>query len=132
MRKHLVLVVVLAVMQGAVAQVRTSPDSFPIQPAALALPVVPFAPPAPSTPPEEVSLVLHKGKPVGEELRAYGQRNGWELIWEGPTYLVERDEVVPGSFESALEAFLKGANEAGARIRAVFYRGNKIVRVSEY
>lgn len=129
MRKHLVLIAVLAVTQGAFAQVRTSPDSFPIKPAAEALPFVPFAPPAP---PEETSLVLHKGKPVVEELRAYGQRTGWDLIWEAPTYLAERDMVVPGTFESALETFLKGANEAGTRIRAVFYRGNKTVRVSQY
>lgn len=132
MRKHLVLVAVLAVTQGAFAQVRTSPDSFPIEPAAEALPFVPFVPPAPPAPPEKTSLVLHKGKPVVEELRAYGQRTGWDLVWEAPTYLAERDMVVPGTFESALETFLKGANEAGTRIRAVFYRGNKTVRVSEY
>lgn len=132
MRKHLVLIAVLAVTQGAFAQVRTSPDSFPIKPAAEALPFVRFAPPAPPAPPEKTSLVLHKGKPVVEDLRAYGQRTGWDLVWEAPTYLAERDVVVPGTFESALETFLKGANEAGTRIRAVFYRGNKTVRVSEY
>lgn len=132
MRKHLVLVAVLAVTQGAYAQVRTSPDSFPIKPAAEALPLVPFTPPKPPAPPEQTSLVLHKGKPVVDELRAYGQRTGWDLVWEAPTYLAERDMVVPGTFESALEAFLKGANEAGTRFRAVFYRGNKTVRVSEY
>lgn len=132
MRNHLVLVAVLAVTQGAFAQVRTSPDSFPIKPASESLPFVPFVPPAPPAPPEETSLVLRKGKPVVEELRAYGQRTGWDLVWEAPTYLAERDMVVPGTFESALEAFLKGANEAGTRIHAVFYRGNKTVRVSEY
>lgn len=132
MRKHLVLIAVLALTQGAFAQVRTSPDSFPIKPAAEALPFVRFAPPAPPAPPEKTSLVLHKGKPVVEELRAYGQRTGWDLVWEAPTYLAERDMVVPGTFESALETFLNGANEAGTRIRAVFYRGNKTVRVSEY
>lgn len=132
MRKHLVLVAFLAVTQGAYAQVRTSPDSFPIKPAAEALPFVPFTPPKPPAPPEQTSLVLRKGKPVVDELRAYGQRTGWDLVWEAPTYLAERDMVVPGTFESALEAFLKGANEAGTRFRAVFYRGNKTVRVSEY
>lgn len=132
MRKHLVLLAVIAVTQGAFAQVRTSPEPFPIKPAAEALPFVPFAAPAPPAPPEETSLVLHRGKPVVDDLRAYGQRTGWDLVWEAPTYLAERDMVVPGTFEGALETFLKGANEAGTRIRAVFYRGNKTVRVSEY
>lgn len=131
MRKHLVFVAMVVVAQGAFAQVRTSPDSFPITPAGEALPVVPFTPPPPP-PPEEEPLVLRKGKPVLDELRAYGQRNGWDLIWEAPTYVAERDMVVPGQFEAAVEAFLKGANEAGTRIRAVFYRGNKTVRVSEF
>lgn len=127
MRTYLVLVALLAVTQGAFAQVRTSPDAFPIWPAAQALPVVPFAPP-----PEEMALVIRKGKPVFEELRAYGLRMGWDLIWEAPVYVADRDMVVPGEFEAAVETFLKGVNEAGTRIRAVFYRGNKTVRVSEF
>ncbi len=130
MRKLLVLVALFAVTQSPFAQVRTSPDAFPIKPAAEALPVVPFAPPPP--PVEEVLLVLRKGKPVFDELRAYGQRKGWDLIWEAPVYVAGSDMVVPGEFEAAIETFLKGANEAGTRIRAVFYRGNKTVRVSEY
>lgn len=130
MRKHLVLVALFAATQGAFAQVRTSPDAFPIKPAAQALPVVPFVPPSP--PPEEVALVIRKGKPVSDELSAYGRRMGWDLIWEAPVYVAERDMVVPGGFDAAIETFLKGANEAGTRIRAVFYRGNRTVRVSEF
>lgn len=127
MRTHLVLAGLFVVTQGAIAQVRTSPDAFPLQPATQALPLVPFAPP-----PEEVALVIRKGKPVFEELRAYGMRMGWDLIWEAPVYVADRDMVVPGEFEPAVETFLKGVNEAGTRIRAVFYRGNKTVRVSEF
>ena len=124
--------VVLALAQASLAQVRTSDSPFPLQPAEEALPVLPFSPPAPALRPEQVSLVLHKGRPVVDGLRAYGQQTGWDLIWEAPSYVAERDMVVPGDFEAAVEFFLKGANEAGTRIRAVFYRGNKTVRVSEY
>jgi hypothetical protein len=64
MRKHLVLLAVLAVTQGAFAQVRTSPDTFPIKPAAEALPVVPFAPPVPPPQPYDNSLVMQKVNPL--------------------------------------------------------------------
>jgi len=132
--KHLILMAAVAIAQASLAQVRTSPEAFPLPARVEALPVLPYtAAPAPVAPrPEELSLVLHKGRPVVDGLRAYGQKTGWDLIWEAPTYLAERDMVVPGEFEAAMEFFLKGANEAGTRIRAVFYRGNKTVRVSEY
>ena len=130
--KPLILASVIVLAQASLAQVRTSPDAFPLQPRAEALPVLPFTPaPAPALP-QELSLVLQKGRPVVDGLRAYGQKTGWDLVWEAPTYVAERDMVVPGDFEAAVEFFLKGANEAGTRIRAVFYRGNKTVRVSEY
>ena len=126
------LLVAVALAQASLAQVRTSAEAFPLPAGPEALPVLPFVPPRPASPPQEVSLVLHKGKPVVDGLRAYGQKTGWDLVWEAPAYLAERDMVVPGDFEAAVEFFLKGANEAGTRIRAVFYRGNKTVRVSEY
>lgn len=133
--KHLILASAIAIAQASLAQVRTSSEAFPLPASLEGLPLLPFtaAPAAPAAPlPEEVSLVLHRGRPVVDGLRAYGQKTGWDLVWEAPTYVAERDMVVPGEFEAAVEFFLKGANEAGTRIRAVFYRGNKTVRVSEY
>ena len=132
MRTPLLQVAMLLAAQAVLAQVRTSPEAFPVRPAVEALPLLPFtSPPAPLRP-EDTALVLRQGRPVFEELRAYGQRHGWDLVWDAPIYVAERDMVLPGPFEAAVESFLKGANEAGTRIRAVFYRGNRTVRVSEY
>ena len=83
-------------------------------------------------PAAEAFLELRKGKPVFEALRAHGKETGWDLIWDAPVYVAERDIVVPGDFETALVAFLKGSNEAGTRMRATFYRGNKTVRITEF
>jgi hypothetical protein len=130
--RSLILASAIVLAQASLAQVRTSPDAFPLPPSGEALPVLPFTPAREPVLPEELSLVLQKGRPVVDGLRAYGQKTGWDLVWEAPTYVAERDMVVPGDFEAAVEFFLKGANEAGTRIRAVFYRGNKTVRVSEY
>lgn len=130
--KHLVLLATITIAQACFAQVRTSAEAFPLGTPTESLPIPALVPRSPPPLPEELSLVLRKGRPVVDGLRAYGQKTGWDLVWEAPSYVAERDLVVPGDFESALASFLKGANEAGTRIRAVFYRGNKTVRVSEY
>ena len=103
--------------------------------------VNPFAPPAGSAianvqvapvAPIMASVQLEKGVRVDQQLRAYGQKTGWDLVWEGPEYVLDQSIVVQGDFEGSITTFLNGANEAGARLRAVFYRGNKTVRVMEF
>lgn len=102
------------------------PFAAPNQPrAASALPV---APPAPEVPPMEIV----KGKRVDEQLRELGKRAGWNLIWQAPEYVLDQNMTLPGGFEESVTTLLKGANEAGSRLQAVFYRGNKTVRISEF
>lgn len=78
------------------------------------------------------SFEIKKGKRVDEQLRAYGSRSGWDLVWQAPEYVLDQNMTIQGDFESSVLFFLNGANEAGARLRAVFYRGNKTVRVTEF
>lgn len=80
----------------------------------------------------QASFELVKGKRVDDQLRAYGKRSGWDLIWQAPEYVLDQNMTIQGDFESSVLFFLNGANEAGARLRAVFYRGNKTVRVTEF
>ena len=145
MHKSLLLIVSLLVLADASAQVRTSSEPFPVRPAAQPLPVRPYlaAPAAPAIPqavaaPPLVTatsaptqLVIRQGHSVDEELRAYARPAGWDLIWEAGAYVAERELVVAGGFEAAVESLLQGVNESGIRMRAVFYRGNRTVRVWE-
>jgi hypothetical protein len=98
--------------------------------------LLPIAPPAKSSVaipmPIMASVQLEKGVRVDKQLRAYGQQTGWDLVWEGPDYVLDQSIVLQGDFEGSITTFLKGANEASARLRAVFYRGNKTVRVTEF
>lgn len=75
---------------------------------------------------------IEKAKRVDEQLRAYGKRSGWELVWQAPEYVLDQNMTIPGNFENAVAFLLRGANEAGTRLRAVFYRGNKTVRITEF
>jgi len=92
--------------------------------------VEPVPPPVPA--PIAPTLKLEKGKRVDKQLLAYGKETGWDIDWQAPEFVLDKDMLIPGDFESALVFFLKGANEAGSRLRAVFYRGNKTVRVMEF
>lgn len=92
--------------------------------------VAPVVVDAPAAPIPTFELV--KGKRVDDQLRAFGKRSGWDLDWHAPEYVLDRNMVIQGDFEQAVLFFLKGTNEAGSRLRAVFYRGNKTVRVLEF
>lgn len=142
MHHALCLVALLALPSGAPAQVRTSPEPYPVPAAAPLLPVRPYvatpppvstpAPaPSPEAPVPAAQLLLRRGELVADGLRAQAKPAGWDLVWDAPPYVTDRDILVPGGFEAAMESFLQGANEAGVRMRAMFYRGNRTVRVWE-
>lgn len=75
---------------------------------------------------------LEKGKSVEAQLDSYGKRAGWDLFWQAPEYILYKNTTLTNDFESSVIFFLKGANEAGAHLQAVFYRGNKTVRITEF
>lgn len=105
------------------------PFAAPNQPGAAnkLAPVMAAVPPAPVP-----TFELVRGKRVDEQLRDFGKRSGWDLIWQAPDFVLDQNMVIQGDFEPAVLFFLKGTNEAGSRLRAVFYRGNKTVRVTEF
>ena len=146
MHKFLLLIVSLLLLADALAQVRISAEPFPLRPAAQPLPVRPYVPAAaapaipevvaappvlPASSALPMQLVIRQGRSLDEELRAYARPAGWDLVWEAGPYVAERELVVAGGFEAAIESLLQGVNESGIRMRAVFYRGNHTVRVWE-
>ena len=77
-------------------------------------------------------LELKPNSPVDEQFRQFATRSGWNLMWQAPEYVLDHKTTIAGDFESALATFLKSANESGVRLRAMFFRGNKTVRVEEF
>lgn len=129
MRNHLVLVAVLAVSQVAFAQVRTSAESFPIKPAAAALPVVPFAPQGSSAPSESSGVVSRPSEAAAGrvwEIRLqdvnlastfarWASESGWRVRWDARKHvLVEAPDRITGSFEDAIAAVLEGPGIANS------------------
>lgn len=129
MCNHLVLVAALAVTQVAFAQVRSSAESFPIKPAAAALPVVPFMPPASSAPGESIGVgerSSQAGKSRVWEIRLqdvnlantfarWASESGWRVRWDARKHvLVEAPDRITGSFEDAVTAVLEGPGIANS------------------
>lgn len=108
--------------------------SVTINPAGTPQPIPVIAAPAPTPAPAPLpQFELVKGKRVDDQLRAFGKRTGWDhFLWQAPEYVLDQNILIPGDFEAAITYFLKGANEAGSHLRAVFYRGNKTVRITEF
>jgi hypothetical protein len=82
--------------------------------------------------PEPVPFRLVKGFSVEEQLRVFAKAGGWDLAWQAPTWIVERDVQLTTDIDSSVAVLLKGANEAGTKLRAIFYRGNKTILITEF
>lgn len=55
---------------------------------------------------------------------------GWQLLWELPVdYAVEAHTTVPGSFEQAVETVARSMEGAEIPMKAIFYKGNKVLRI---
>jgi len=55
---------------------------------------------------------------------------GWQLVWELPVdYAIEAKTTVPGTFEEAIETVVRSMETAEIPMKAIFYRGNKVLRI---
>jgi hypothetical protein len=76
---------------------------------------------------------LEKGQRVDLQLKEIAQKYGWSLNWDAPAFEAQISTTfVAGSFEKFIGVFISGASEAGTNLKAVFYRGNKTLRISEF
>lgn len=56
---------------------------------------------------------------------------GWQLLWELPVdYVVEARTTLNGSFEQAVEMVVRGMENAEIPVKAIFYKGNKVLRIT--
>ncbi len=55
---------------------------------------------------------------------------GWQLLWEIPVdYAVEAETSLGGTFEQAVEAVTKSMESAEIPLKAIFYTGNRVIRI---
>jgi hypothetical protein len=69
-------------------------------------------------------------KTLKAALERWSQTAGWRLLWElGVDYRIGAAATVDGSFEDAVSTVMHNLNQAEVPPKAIFYRGNQVVRI---
>jgi hypothetical protein len=97
----------------------------PEAPAPAPVTVAPIAP----TPASAWEIAL-TDKTLNAAIARWATLAGWQLLWELPVdYAVEARTTVPGTFEEAVEIVAKSMETAELPMKAIFYKGNKVLRI---
>ncbi|HYD61630.1 MAG TPA: toxin co-regulated pilus biosynthesis Q family protein [Noviherbaspirillum sp.] len=113
---------VLAVAAPSLAPSATSqaslPNPAPKEEAAVVAPPMPEWELAPSD------------KTLNAALKRWAAKAGWQLVWEFPhDYEIDVRSTIPGTFEEAIDAVARNISTAETPMRAIFYKGNKVLRI---
>lgn len=81
--------------------------------------------------PKVETWVLTAGSTVGNELRTWGEKAGWKVIWNMPKdWAVPASTAFQGDFKSAASSVIKNLSANGAMVRAQFFDGNNTLVVN--
>lgn len=96
-------------------------------PAASAAPAAAAATTAPVT---ARWVLSERDKTLKGALERWAQAAGWRLVWElGVDYRIDAAASIEGTFESAITEVVKNMEHADVPPKAIFYRGNQVLRV---
>lgn len=99
-------------------------------PAPVATVVVPVHPAPAAPPPEPTWTVLQSDKTLNGTLQRWAAGAGWQLMWELPVdYAVAVRTELHGSFADAVGMVVKSMEGADVPMKAIFYDGNKVLRI---
>lgn len=74
--------------------------------------------------------IVPADKTLNAALARWAGAAGWQLLWELPVdYAVQVRTTVPGTFEEAIATVVGSMDSAEMPIKAVFYKGNKVLRI---
>jgi hypothetical protein len=126
---------VQAALQNAGAPAKPAATAQALVSAAPAAPppAPPAAPPAPAKavpPPLPTWEILPRDRSVRAALERWTASAGWQLSWEmAVDYPVVTRTTISGTFETAVEAVAQSLERAEVPVKAVMYRGNRVLRI---
>lgn len=104
--------------------------------ALLAAAAVSAAPPPPSNAPAAASMAIQEqwtatdGASLSATLTGWAQRAGWTVVWEtDDDFRLAAGATLAGDFQTAAGGLIEAFNHARPRLRAIFYGGNRVLRV---
>ena len=112
------------------APLRKSPASAPPPPASATSETSPGQ--LPQEDPENILgwALSESDRTLKGALERWSHTAGWRLFWElGVDYRIDAQATVKGSFEEAVAAVMKNMEHADVPPKAIFYRGNGVLRV---
>lgn len=84
----------------------------------------------PPAPPAPVWEIAPSDGTLNGVFARWTAQAGWQLSWELPVdYAVEARTAIPGTFEQAVETVAKSMDTAEIPLKAIFYKGNKVLRI---
>lgn len=67
---------------------------------------------------------------LSSTLSGWAQRAGWTLVWESDTdFRLSASAAIAGDFPAAAGQLLSAFSRTTPHLKAVFYRGNRVLRV---
>ncbi|ADJ62325.1 toxin co-regulated pilus biosynthesis Q family protein [Herbaspirillum seropedicae] len=98
-------------------------------PAATPLPVAPAAVGIAASATRDWEIIV-SDKTLNATMARWAAAAGWQLLWELPVdYAVEARTRVSGTFEEAVSIVARSMEGAEIPMKAVFYQGNKVLRI---
>ncbi|MDP3169731.1 MAG: TcpQ domain-containing protein [Polaromonas sp.] len=94
-------------------------------------PDLPFAPAAALPVDANPTMYLLPTKSVATQLHEMAALVGWSLVWEASDFTPVNKVLISSDFIKAVGIVIDSANLDRANLKATFYRGNNIVRVTE-
>jgi hypothetical protein len=74
--------------------------------------------------------ILVTDKTLNAALSRWAASAGWQLVWELTVdYAVDTQTSIPGTFEDAVTAVVKSMDAAEMPMQAIFYKGNRVLRI---
>ena len=94
-------------------------------------PDLPFASAAALPVAANPTMYLLPTKSVATQLHEMAALAGWSLVWEASDFTPVNKVLISSDFIKAVGIVIDSANLDRANLKATFYRGNNIVRVTE-
>lgn len=71
-----------------------------------------------------------RDKTLSAALARWSAAAGWQLLWELPVdYAIDAKSSIHGSFSKAVEEVVKSMENTNIPMKAIFYSGNKVLRI---
>lgn len=81
---------------------------------------------------ENPVTTLVAGRSIATQLAVIAKKSGWTLIWDTSDFQLEQEVSVSTDIVKTVQTIVESANGLDTRLKAAFYRGNNVIRVTEY